>query len=236
MEINTDLIISLHKIDKKLNAIHESKGELPSQISKEENKIKEIKESIMLSENKIKDLSTDKTSFDLSINEFKDLIEKYNKQIFQVKSNKEYDALLKEIDHIEEKNKELTDSINNIEIEIKENEDLKKDLQEKVDKMAESLDSNKKELEVVSVETKTEENLLLKEKTTILNNIKDKDFLKQYDNSTSKSILETISRGSCDNCYSSLPDQLILDIKKGNNLYICPDCGIYLYFDGEEEN
>ena len=42
---------------------------------------------------------------ELSIEEFRILIDKYNKQIFQVKSNKEYDALLKEIDHIEEKNK-----------------------------------------------------------------------------------------------------------------------------------
>ena len=36
MEINTELIINLHKIDKRLDAIHESKGELPSLITKEE--------------------------------------------------------------------------------------------------------------------------------------------------------------------------------------------------------
>ena len=236
MEINTKLIINLHKIDKRLDLIHESKGELPSLINEKENKIKEIKESILLSVNKIEDLVNDKSSIDLNINEYKDLIEKYNKQIFQVKSNKEYDALLKEIDHIEEKNKELLESINNINDEIKENEESKNDFEEKISKMEESLNSNREELNVVSVETKTEENTLLKEKNKILKDIKDEAFLKQYGDNNSGSILESISRGSCDNCYSSLPDQLLLDIKKGNKLFLCPDCGIYLYFDNNEEN
>ncbi len=236
MEINTKLIINLHKIDKRLGLIHESKGELPSLINEKEIKIKEIKESILLSVNKIEDLLNDKSSIDLNINEYKDLIEKYNKQIFQVKSNKEYDALLKEIDHIEEKNKELLKSINNINAEIKENEESKNDFEEKISKMEESLNSNREELNVVSVETKTEENTLLKEKNKILKDIKDKAFLKQYVDNNSGSILESISRGSCDNCYSSLPDQLLLDIKKGNKLFLCPDCGIYLYFDNNEEN
>ena len=40
---NTQQIINLHKIDKKLNEIHEGKGDLPSLIKKEENKLAEIK-------------------------------------------------------------------------------------------------------------------------------------------------------------------------------------------------
>jgi len=236
MELNTELIINLHKIDKRLDAIHESKGELPSLISKKEKQLEDIKNSILISNTKIKDLTNNKTSFDLNMNEHKDLIEKYNKQIFQVKSNKEYDALLKEIDHIEEKNKVLLDSISNIDIEIKNNQELSSDFQEKINKIEESLESNKKELDIVNVETKVEEGSLLKEKNKILNDINDKDFLKQYDSNKSGALLESISRGSCDGCYSSLPDQLILDIKKGNKLYLCPDCGIYLYFDNNQEN
>ena len=236
MEINTGLIINLHKIDKRLDAIHDSKGELPSLISKKEKQLEEIKNSILLSDTKIKDLSNSKTSFDLNIIECKDLIDKYNKQIFQVKSNKEYDALLKEIDHIEEKNKVLLDSINNIDIEIKDNKDSTNDFQKEINKIEESLDSNRKELDVVNVETKIEEASLLKKKNKILIDINDKDFLQQYGGNNPGALLESISRGSCDNCYSSLPDQLILDIKKGNKLYLCPDCGIYLYFDNNQEN
>ena len=236
MELNTELIINLHKIDKRLDAIHESKGELPSLISKKEKQLEDIKNSILISNTKIKDLTNNKTSFDLNMNEHKDLIEKYNKQIFQVKSNKEYDALLKEIDHIEEKNKVLLDSISNIDIEIKNNQELSSDFQEKINKIEESLESNKKELDIVNVETKVEEGSLLKEKNKILNDINDKDFLKQYDSNKSGALLESISRGSCDGCYSSLPDQLILDIKNEKNLYLCPDCGIYLYFDNNQEN
>jgi len=236
MEKNTQQIINLHKIDKKLNEIHEGKGDLPSLIKKEENKLAEIKESINISINKIENLLKEKTSFDISIEEFKGLIVKYNKQMFQVKNNKEYDSLLKEIDHIEAQNKEIVNSINNIENEITENKELKKNYEEKVILVTENLHSNKEELDIVNIETKAEEAILNKEKNKILITIEDKNFLKKYKNNESGSIIESISRGSCDNCFSSLPDQLILDIKKGDDLFPCPDCGIYLYYDNSDKD
>ena len=54
------------------------------------------------------------------------------------------------------------------------------------------------------------------------------DFL--LDGETPKDNITSISRDSCDNCYSSLPPQFILNAKKMDKLYDCPSCGSLLFW------
>ena len=107
MELETKNIIELHKIDKRLNQIEETKGDLPSIIEEQKETLNELNESIKVCDEKIIELNKEKNTDKISIDEQKASIDKYNAQIFQVKNNKEYDAILKEIDHIEAEHKEL---------------------------------------------------------------------------------------------------------------------------------
>lgn len=235
MELDTKNIIELHKIDKRLDQIEETKGDLPSIIDEQEETLNNLHESIKACDEKINELNKEKNADKISIDEQKASIDKYNTQIFQVKNNKEYDAILKEIDHIEVKHKELLSKAINLDEEISNQEELKKNCEEKTSSLEGKLVDYKEELNIVSVETKSEEKKLSNNKEKIIESISDKDFLNKYSDSESNSIVSSVSRGSCDNCFSGLPDQLYLDVQKGTKLYSCPDCGIYLYYDELEE-
>ena len=43
----------------------------------------------------------------------------------------------------------------------------------------------------------------------------------------------TVNRSCCENCYSSLPPQLIIDIEQQEKLVSCPSCSIFLYIGDE---
>ncbi len=234
MELETKNIIELHKIDKRLNQIEEEKGDLPSIINEQNETLSELNQSIQGCDNRVVELNKQKNEDKINIDECKSSIDKYNAQIFQVKNNKEYDAILKEIDHIESLHKELVSKRDNIDKEITDQEELKNDYQEKAESIEKKLVEYKEELGILSVETKSEEKKLSAHKTKILGLITDKSFLMKYNDNESINIVSSVSRGSCDNCFCGLPDQLFFDIQNGTKLHSCPDCGIYLYYDEEE--
>ena len=235
MEIQTQLIVDLHKIDKRLNQIEEGKGDLPSQIQELQDKLNSFKEIVTQSNDDVQDLEKEKNNYSVNIEEFKAKLEKYNNQIFQVKNNEEYDALLVEIDYIKNQNQEILDKINQIDQKITDNQETKKNTEESIESTESNLAKAQDELKVASESSVKEEQELASKKTKILSQIEDKGFLAKYQDSSSNAIIESMSRGSCNNCYSALPAQLVFDIQKGEKLISCPDCGIYLYYDENEE-
>ena len=235
MELQTQNIINLHKIDKKLAEIEQGKGDLPALINDLTDKRDELNQVIEESKGAITALEKDKSSHGITITEFKSKLDKYNKQFDVVKTNEAYDALVKEIDYINQHYKEVQLTIEKIDVKIKDLEQLINENEEKNNSADEKLSSYSKELEIVSVESKTEQESLIKRKKSILSLITDEDFLNKY-KSDEDNIIASLSRGSCTNCFSSLPDQFVFDIKKGEKLYSCTDCGVYLYYDDEEEN
>ena len=230
MELATKQIIDLHKIDLRLQEIEEQKGDLPIIIKEQQDDISLFNNKVSDYSIEINDLNKLKSDYNVSITDFDSKIDKYNQQMDKVKNNKEYDALLIEIDHLKKENDELTDKILDIEEKINDLKESIDDYTEKVKVVSEKLESNEKELQDKSVEYSVEEKLLIKDKKVLLEKIKDKDFIENY-KEKGVEILASIYSGSCSSCYTSLPAQTLVDIKKGLNLVSCPACSIFLYYD-----
>ena len=230
MELETQKIINLHKIDVRLQEIHEEKGDLPELINEQKDEIKDLNSKNSDSDSQIAELEKEKSSCNTSVKDFELKLDKYNKQMDSVKNNKEYDALLIEIDHLKNENDELIERIIEIEQSI---EDLNKDKEkcnDKITNLNEKLNDNESELNKKSVEFSVEEKLLLKDKNGLLSSISDKKFLQGYEDQD-KEMLASIYNGSCSSCYTNLPAQALVDAKKGMELIECPSCSIFLYFD-----
>ena len=230
MELETQKIINLHKIDVRLQEIHEEKGDLPELINEQKDEIKDLNSKNSDSDSQIAELEKEKSSCNTSVKDFELKLDKYNKQMDSVKNNKEYDALLIEIDHLKNENDELIERIIEIEQSI---EDLNKDKEkcnDKITNLNEKLNDNESELNEKSIEFSVEEKLLLKDKNGLLSSISDKKFLQGYEDQD-KEMLASIYNGSCSSCYTNLPAQALVDARKGMELIECPSCSIFLYFD-----
>ncbi len=230
MELETQKIINLHKIDVRLQEIQEEKGDLPLIIKEQKDEISGLDSKMSESDSKITELEKEKSDCDTSVKDFEAKLDKYNKQMDMVTNNKEYDALLVEIDHLKNENNTLVDKILEIEESIEGLNNFKKECDEKITSLSEKLNENESELNEKSVEFDVEEKLLLKDKDSLLTSISNKKFLEGY-NSDDKEMLASVYNGSCSSCYTNLPAQALVDAQKGVELIECPSCSIFLYFD-----
>ena len=230
MELDTKKIIDLHKIDLRLQEIEEEKGDLPSIISDQKNGIAGFNKKVDSCNSEIDELNKLKSSYNTSLSDFSVKMDKYNKQMDSVRNNKEYDALLVEIDHLKSENGELTNKIEDVDKKVDELKSCIDDCSEKIGDLTEKLANNEKELQDKSTEFSVEEKLLLKDKNSLLSNIVDKDFIESYENDE-RELVAPVYNGSCSSCYTSLPAQTLVDIRKGLSLVRCPSCSIFLYSD-----
>ena len=228
-------LIELQKIDSRLLEIDEIKGDLPQKVVNNKEMVKEL--IINIDSNSDEVLNTEKEIRELTsrIDDSNNKLKKYKDQLYLVSSNKEYDALMSEID-------QLKDFLNGVENKILSLEELKEQLNEniKLDKI--KTDSCKKELENNQIEltdamsnSEVEENNLCHKRKGIVTKI-DNQYIVNYEKLRSARdgiAVASIYKNSCGGCYNNLPAQLVIEIKENNKIIICTSCGVYLYWENK---
>jgi predicted nucleic acid-binding Zn-ribbon protein len=163
-----------------------------------------------------------------AIKDSQTLIKKYEGQQSKVKNNREYEAIIKEIEY-------QTLEIQLSEKRIKEN---KFDIQNKktvLDSSREVLEQKKQELETkkaelnsIIEETKKEEAVLEKTSGEAAKLIEDRLFQaykKVRDNARNGLAVVAIQRDSCGGCFNKIPPQRQLDIRQHKKVIVCEHCG-----------
>ncbi|MEK7672221.1 MAG: C4-type zinc ribbon domain-containing protein [Bacteroidota bacterium] len=164
---------------------------------------------------------------DSEIISHKEKIEKYKSQQYQVRNNKEYDALTKEMDQAAETiarlEKEMSALENKATVARTEIEATKKELEES----QALLEEKKTELAEVSKSTEEEELKFQHEREKVLVRISKPDLAMYERIRTAKNgrAVVPIKRGACGGCYTAVPPQKVLELKRNNQLYTCERCG-----------
>ena len=231
MDIEIKKIIDLYKIDQEILEINENKGALPSIIKEQEKQVEDLEANLKKTETELKKVTKEIDSFSTQSSDFEQKIKKYNDQIYSVKNNKEYEALLKEIDFLKSEKDIIVENLSNLKNEEKTQTDSIENVKKEIEDLKSKLQFNSKELKILSAETEFEEKELEKNKINLLKDIKDKSFISSYKEGKQDIKLSPLSRGACMNCFSSLPPQLVLNVKKMEELHSCPSCGINLYWE-----
>ena len=162
------------------------------------------------------------------------LIKKYEAQQSNVRNNREYDSLSKEIEFqkleielCEKRIKEYTNELNS----KKELVETSKTLYEERKK---DLESKKSELDEIINETRVEEEKLEKKAETIKKNIEERlltAFERIRKNARNGLAVVTIQRDACGGCFNKIPPQRRLDISSRKKVIVCEYCGRILVDD-----
>jgi len=229
-------LISLQSVDSKILDIESLAGDLPERVKKNENEIEKINFDISSINEKLETLEKDNRKLKSETEDGQINLNKYKDQLFLVKSNKEYDALNNEIDHLK---KILSESEENYILFEEEKEkllELKKDNESRLSDLSETLQKEKERLNRALDESKLELEQLNKNRKNIVTQI-NSSYLNQYD--TLKNVkgvgVAALNGSCCGNCYSMLPPQMVVEIKSNNIIHSCPSCSVYSYWEKEEE-
>ncbi|MGE5810633.1 MAG: zinc ribbon domain-containing protein [Ignavibacteria bacterium] len=217
----------MQKIDDHLDELEEQRGDLPDAVNSLVEKIDHIKNDISEKEKEKKDSLAKREENEEEIEKLTVNQKKFKAQLYQVRNNKEYDALTKEIDHTEEQ-------ITKLEAENDSFADLSKRLTEEIETVTPQLEELKEDLKAKEAELKEivksnekEEAKLKAKRKDIESKTKKADYLAYMRIRKAKKgkAVVTIKRSACSGCHNIVPSQRQLEIRRNNKLFFCEYCG-----------
>ena len=221
-------IISLQKIDSKIDEINKLRGELPMEVKDLEDEIEGYNTRINGLEREIKEIKDDINSKKALQQECAANLKKYEKQQENVKNSREFEAINKEIEMQELEIKACDKKIKDATYEIEEFDTQKKYTESLIASKQEILTIKQKELKVITEETSKEEEELLKNREKAAQSVENR-LLVAYERirKTFKNGLAVVAveRDSCGGCFNMIPPQRQSDIRLRKKMIVCEHCG-----------
>lgn len=236
VEQKLQALLKLQSIDNELDNIQKLRGDLPNEVQDLEDEIAGYQTRIQRFEEQIKELDQGVTAFKNKKKDSEKLIEKYKTQQMNVKNNREFDALSKEMESEElelvlcdKRIKETKEKTEGKKIEIdavkKVLSEREKYLQEKQQELSQLVDESQEEEKKLYV---TRE----KQATQI-----DERLFSSYErirkNSSNGLAVVIVKRDACGGCFNVVPPQRQVDIREKKKVIVCEHCG--RVFAGVEE-
>ncbi len=228
-------LYTLQQIDSQIDKIRIIRGELPLEVQDLEDEIAGLETRI---ENYVQETQAYEkgvTEKKHAIKESHSLIKKYEEQQKNVRNNREYDSLSKEIEYqnleIQLSEKRIRENQQAIEVKKSEIEQFQKELKERKN----DLDVKKNELDDIVAETEKEENDLIK-KSHQNRKVVEERLITAYTrirkNARNGLAVVQIERDACGGCFNKIPPQHQLDIRMHKKIIVCEYCGRILVDDG----
>jgi len=221
-------LFELQNVVSEIDKFKTLRGELPLEVQDLEDEITGLKTRVTNYEDDIKELETAIQNNKVSIKESETLNAKYTEQQNNVRNNREFDSLSKEIEYqklvielsdkrIREFTAELAskkEAINSATILLKER--------------LEDLDRKQHELEEITAETQIEEERLKAKSEKIEGNIEVRlltAFRRIRKNARNGLAVVTVQRDACGGCFNKIPPQRQMDIASRKKVIVCEYCG-----------
>lgn len=222
---------TLYQLQTTLSAIDEKRalrGELPLEVQDLEDEIAGLTTRIEKIKNDIKEFQNAVVQKKAEINEAQASVERYKEQLNDVKNNREYDTLSKEIEfqslEIELCNKKIREG--NVRIEEK-NSDLQAN-EELIKDRRLALEEKKNELDEIMEETRAEEEKLKEKVREMEVKIESRllaSFKRIRKNARNGLGIVYVQRDACGGCFNKIPPQRQLDIRMHKKVIVCEYCG-----------
>jgi len=221
-------LYTLQQIDSQIDKIRIIRGELPLEVQDLEDEIAGLETRIVNYKEDILSYEKSIGEKNNAISESQAMIKRYKDQQMNVRNNREYDSLTKEIEFqnleiqlSEKRIKEYTQDLESKKLEIENSE---KNLEE----IRTDLDIKKGELTDIVAETEKEENDLIKNSEENQKVIEDR-LLTAYSrirkNARNGLAVVIVERDACGGCFNKIPPQRQLDIRMHKKIIVCEYCG-----------
>jgi predicted nucleic acid-binding Zn-ribbon protein len=223
-----DTLLALQKIDSQIDELIKIRGDLPEEVRDLEDEIAGYETRIGKFKAEIEELNQEVAKSKLGIKEADKLIKKYQEQQNNVRNNREFEAISKEIESqdldiqlFEKKIKETQFRIEKKNIEIE-------DIETRMDSRKGDLEAKKSELDQIISESTEDEKKLRVLREEAVAKIEDRlmySYNRIRQNSINGLAVVKVRRGACGGCFNLVPPQRQADIREKKKIIVCEHCG-----------
>lgn len=223
-----EALLKLQIIDSKLDEIKKVRGDLPAEVQDLEDEIAGYETRIGKYKDELTTLNETISKYKQEIKEAERLIEKYQQQQNNVKNNREFEAISKEIElqdlEIQIAKKKIRETLAKIEKKDEAIEETENALGER----NKDLKNKRKELDTIMSESEEDEDKLMKEREKRSKLIEPrlyKSYSKVRENAQNGLAVVMVKRDACGGCFNIVPPQRQAEIREKKKIIVCEHCG-----------
>ena len=231
-------LYDLQQVDTDIDKIKILRGELPLEVRDLEDEIEGLETRVGNIETEAQTMQDAISKKNNEITSAQSLIKKYEEQQNNVRNNREFDSLSKEIEFqtleielAEKRKKEFSEQVEEKEIHIADSTVI-------LDDRKGDLDIKKSELDEIISDTRKEEDILDKKRDKLENLIEPRlytAYVKIRNNARNGLAVVTVERNACGGCFNKIPPQRQLDIASRKKIIVCEYCGRILVDTDKED-
>lgn len=227
-------LFDLQKVVSEIDKIRTLRGELPLEVQDLEDEIEGLETRLQNLEAESKQINDDMLSRKNEIKEAGLLIKKYEAQQSNVRNNREFDSLNKEIEFQNLQIQLCNKHIDQFSADLKNKAEVIEASKTQLEERRGDLTAKKAELEEIVSETQAEEDRLQAKSQEVESRIDDRlltAFKRIRKNARNGLAVVTVARDACGGCFNKIPPQRQLDIKQRKKIIVCEYCGRILVDD-----
>jgi predicted nucleic acid-binding Zn-ribbon protein len=220
------LLVELQDKDQLLEQLGAKILQGPRRIKDLEKRLQSLSDDIEAQKNRIQELMKAQRNYETEIEDGIAHIRKSRGRLMAIKNNKEYRALVREIEDTEKENATREDKVLSC---LEEQETLSEELEEKEDAlvaMGKTIEGDRKVIEKEVRRMESEVLEIGENKKKLINDI-DHDLLAQYNRIRNRSggvAVALVNNATCSQCHMSVPPQMYNELQKQDALQHCPNC------------
>ncbi|QWG07997.1 zinc ribbon domain-containing protein [Flammeovirga kamogawensis] len=223
-----EALSKVQQIDSELDAIRKLRGDLPEEVQ-------DLEDEIIGYETRIDNLERDLSDVEANIDQLRGKIQDFKKRIvyleeqqMNVRNNREFDAINKEMEMLDLDIQVAQKKIRDNEADEKVKRERVVNTKTALEERRKDLLTKKSELDEIMAESEVDEQKLLKQRDKATKHL-DERLLRSYskirDNSSNGLAVVTVKRGACGGCFNTVPPQRQADIREKKKLIVCEHCG-----------
>ena len=238
MSSTLDALIHLQAVERQHRDVLRRLENRRRRIRQQHKRIQQLDEQVHALDDEIKRRQAEADRMDLDIQSRNNEVAKLRAQLNTVKTNREYSALLTEIESVKREKDELEEAIiqnmgqvETIEASIAESKEKAKEIEGRLKGKRKELDGQLKALDgEIGVREQKREALAVRVPANVMG------LYNRIMHSKMTRAIVNVRNGSCGGCFAHIPLQKVADIRIAEKIYTCDHCGRMLYYSDKEEN
>ncbi len=221
-------VLTLQKIDSKIDEIKTLKGELPMEVSDLEDEVEGLQTRVSNVDSEVNSVNEYIENRKTAKKEAEALIKKYEKQQDNVKNSREFEAITKEMEMQELEIKLCDKHVKDALVRLQESQNARINTQKQLELKQDVLDLKRKELDKIIKETEAEEKELAKSSEAAKAKVEER-LLTAYERIRTSYrnglAVVPVMRDSCGGCFNIIPPQRQAEIHQRKKIIVCEHCG-----------
>ena len=237
-------LYELQKVDRQLDDLVESRGELPDRVNEMRGQANDQRHQVEQVRNDIKELETTSKKLADESADLREKVDRYKAQQFDVKTTREYDAITFQLEDGQRRLHTNIESVGRMGVELEQLKMDEQQMSQDLNEMERELDEAETALNELLANTEEEEKQLLSRREELAKKVQPYHMTIYNRVRPAKAgiAVVAIKNGVCGGCYNAVPRQLALELRKGDKHAVCEYCGriivgepIAIAVDGEPQ-